>query len=470
MNLQRSVLKLLIARSGGSIIGFIATIIFVRELGAAELGVFFLFQMSLSILAVPGSFGRGNSVIKRISEGDNPPSVIGTSLVFFVASSSLLALSIIVFHESINGYIGGNVAVLLAAGLVLRSLYSLPINILKGELRVGETAILNLVQKLFWLVTSFILLRFDLDFYALVYGLLISYTVSISLGTYKVSIPVGVPSWETARSLFSYWKFTIFSYVDSVVYNWADIAVIGLFLSQTEVGIYEVTWRVTGFVILLSIAIENVIFPQISSWEASNSKSEIQDLFPKALLGSVFIAIPALFGSILYSREIMGIFFGEEYIEGWTVLIVLMGGKVVESTDRVLKNFLEGIDLPEFRMRAVMVSIFLNIVLNIILVWAFGIIGAAFATTLAFTTSTLLTTYYLSRNIVLTIPGKEIVWCFISSFSMFVVLYTSRNIVSVSSIIDLIAWISVGASLYVVFSMIYHPIRKRIFYNISQAF
>jgi len=469
MNFQRSSIKIFTSQAGGSIIGFGAIVIFARQLQVAELGSFFLFQMLVSLLAVPASFGRGNAVIKKISEGTQTGNILATSIVFLVLANGILVVGIILSRQYINQYIGVTVAFLVAVGIVLRSLYTLPMNVLKGELRVDEAATLNLLQKFAWTAVSLILIQYGFGVFALIYGLLASYLVTMIGGVYKVSIQVGKPSLDAAKSLFNYWKYTIFSFIDSQIYSWTDIAVIGLFLTQSEVGIYEVAWRVTTAVILLSTAIERIILPQISSWDASESTEKIQNLFPNAILASSFLVIPAFFGVLVLSSEILGIIFGNEYAAGGGILVVLVFSKLVESIDRIVKNFLEGLDFPDLRMQAVVVSIVLNVILNLLLVWNFGMIGAAIATTIAFSSSTVITVYYLSNIMDMKLMHREIGWCILSGTGMLLILLYSRTLLSVDSMLNLLLMILIGVISYFAFVLLYSPIRLKIRYNINKA-
>lgn len=469
MNLQRSSLKVLFSRTGGAVLSFVSIVIFARELSAAELGIFFLYQMLISFLSIPGSFGRGTAIIKRLSAGDDPASILSTSIAFLVASSGVLVVFILAVSSHINQYVGAEVAGLVAVGIVLRSLYTLPINVLKGELRVGEAATLNFLQKLIWLLLSFAMIGAGYGYEGLIFGLLVSYFLAFVLAARKVSTPLGNISTDAAKSLFDYWKFTIFSFLDSTIYSWADIAIIGLLLTQTEVGIYEVAWRLTTVVILASAAIESIILPQISSWDASGSREKIEDLFPGAIFGALFLAIPAFFGTLVLSEQLLTFLFGEEYAAGGLVLLILMFSKLIESVDRIIKNFLEGIDLPNLRMRAVLLSIVLNLVLNLTLVWFYGVAGAAVATTVAFATSTIVTLYYLSSHVKLHVPVWKLGWSLVASVGMLGMLLTISHRIAIDTDLKLLVLIAVGVVVYLGIALIYSPIRETAKYNLSSA-
>jgi O-antigen/teichoic acid export membrane protein len=470
-NIQQSATKEFISRAVGSILSFVGIAIFARNLTTSELGVYFLFQMMIGLLALPGSFGRGNAIIKRISEDKIDSSrVLSTGIGLLIVSNAVLAISVYGLRGVINSYIGSSVAVWLAIGIVLRSIHALGINTLRGELRVGEAATVTLFQRLSWLAVGYTLMQYGYREEALIFGLLSSYLVSLAVSAYKISISLGKPSIELAESLVGYWKYTTVSFVDSQLYNWADVALIGFFLSQSSVGIYEVAWRITVVVTLFSTSIENVILPQISSWDSTKSREKIQHLLPNALLASAIIPIPALFGTVLLSEDILRILFGDAYTEGSLVLIVLMAGKIIEAIDRVSKNFLDGTNLPHLRMYAVTVSIVSNVALNAILIDLLGIVGAALGTTIAFSMSTLLTVYYVDKTLNFELPTYSLGWCVLTSGIMYVILRLVKSHLKITDILSLLAVVLLGAIIYSAGILIYRPIREKVLLNAKQVF
>lgn len=420
--------------------------------------------MVLGMLAIPADFGRGEAVVKRISEGERPGNILATSIIFLVISLSVVVSLIFLLRSFLNDYFGAKLAIYLAIGIVLMSIYHLPMSVLKGELRVDETAFFDFGYHVLWVVLGLVfVLSFGYGVVGLIYGLLFAYAIVALIGIIRISTPLGNPSWESAKSLFNYWKYSVVSYVDTYFYNWLDIAVIGLFLTQADVGAYEIAWRVAGAVTLVSIAIDVNILPQISEWDSQDAKKQIEDVVPNAVTASLFFVIPAFFGSLLISREGLGLIFGPEYQVAWLVLIVFIGGKVVESFDRIIKNILLGMDFPNLRMRAVVISLGLNILLNIALVWEFGIIGAAVATTLSFMASTLITTYYLYPKLSLSLPYRNISWCIVASIAMAFALFAVKQLIIIDSLVSLIGFILGGGIVYVSVAIIYRPLRIEVF-------
>ncbi|XGI82739.1 oligosaccharide flippase family protein [Halorutilales archaeon Cl-col2-1] len=265
MGIARSSLKLFIARATTTVISFIGITYFARELGASQMGVFFLFQTVLVFLGIPAGFGIQGGVEKRISEGKNPDSVFTTSLLMLIISISVISAIILIFQDYLNSYIGGEVAMYIMIGLFLQQMGKLMLKVLNGELRVGDTAIIRFSKKLTWVGAGAVFVLLGFDYYGLVYGVLFGSAVTFIFAWYRKSIPLGKPSIKSARSIFDYSKYSFISSIGGYFYSWMDVAILGIFLSQSHIGAYEMAWRVTTIVMLLSSSIATSISPMLVS-------------------------------------------------------------------------------------------------------------------------------------------------------------------------------------------------------------
>jgi len=138
MNIAQSSLKLFIAKTASAALQFIGITYFARELGAAPMGVFFLFQALLGMLAIPADFGLRGAVEKRISEGKSQGTFLSSALALKAIPIITIVLAIVSFRSLINNYIGADIAKLLAVAIVLQEIAQLSVVVLKGELRVGK--------------------------------------------------------------------------------------------------------------------------------------------------------------------------------------------------------------------------------------------------------------------------------------------------------------------------------------------
>jgi len=182
MNIARSTSKIFFARLSGSVFGFLGTVYFARELGTSLFGTFVLFQALSQMLAVPADFGLQGAVIKRMSEREK------TRRGSFDSHTDARVLSYLrqclrpSLRNIINSYLGAKLAVFLVTVVILNELSKLAQNVLKGELRVGETASLNFTKQLTFNGLGAILLFTSADVLALVYALITSSVIVLLWG------------------------------------------------------------------------------------------------------------------------------------------------------------------------------------------------------------------------------------------------------------------------------------------------
>ncbi|GGC48688.1 polysaccharide biosynthesis protein [Haloferax sulfurifontis] len=416
------------------------------------------------MVAIPADFGLRGAVEKRISEGESQGRYLSSAILLKIPPVMIIVAGIFVFRPWINNYLGAEVAALLAIALILQEASQLTIVVLKGELRVGETAVLEVVRQATWLGVGGMLVSQGLGARALIYGLLAGLFLVFSWGCFKISVIPQYPSRGHASSLFNYGKYNAISSVGGYFYSWMDVAIIGLFLTQAHVGAYEVAWRITTVVILLSRSIATAVFPQFSEWSGEGAKNRIKDVIPQVLTPSLILVIPSFFGTVLFSKEILGLVFGVEYEIAWLALIILMFDQVTEAAQVVFGRSLQALDRPDLAARATAFGVILNLILNIILVSSFGITGAAIATMVASLFSGLILHFlYLSKIISIKIPYAELLWCVLAALCMTFLLVPIRWLVTVNSIIELLVVIALGTVLYMATILLSPSLRSSIF-------
>lgn len=462
MNIARTSAIVFSNRFASLIISFLGIAIFARELGAAALGIFFLFQAALSSLQLFTNVGTRISVEKRVSEGEEAADYLTTAILLKLGIIILASIPIFLLSGYIDGYIGLGVTEWLILALILNEFGSLTINVLKGELRVAEAALINLLYTITWIGVGILLVYNDFGTFGLIYAIIIGYLAKLLVGLFAMDTGLGSPSVELAVSLFDYAKYSAIPEIDNYFHSWMDILIIGFILTQAAVGAYEVAWRVAGPVMLVASAIGTTIFPQISSFHSDGKTDEIGTLVSKSIVPSIIIVVPAFLGALLLSTEILELIFGAEFTMAAVALIILIAGKVPRAIRKITGLSLMGMDRPDLVTRAAIVEILTNIGLNIVLIYNFGIVGAAIGTTLSMVLGTFQRVYYLSHLIDIHVQYKQLIWCVLSSVGMYGVLYVIKTGTDITTVPQLLLFVSLGASLYGLFILAYPSLRREI--------
>jgi O-antigen/teichoic acid export membrane protein len=154
---------------------------------------------------------------------------------------------------------------------------------------------------------------------------------------------------------------------------------VGFFLVETEVGIYQISLLVAGL-LTLPLGGFSQLFPSVASRLYSNGKtSELNAVYKRITRWSLTSAIPIGLMTLLYSEEILAIF-GPNFPTGSSVLIFFTIAQLTNCAVGPSGFLLMITDHQYINMLNQWTLGVLNVALNYILILEFGLIGAALAT------------------------------------------------------------------------------------------
>jgi O-antigen/teichoic acid export membrane protein len=395
------------ARTLSSALGFLATIYFARELGAGVLGVYFLILGLVAWLKVVADPGISKAVKKRVSEGGDPGTYAVSGLALLVCSFALITLVLRVGEPLLDAYVG-RPALALVVGLLAATLgYKFVGNLLKGSHLVHVYAGLTVVKSVGRTLAQVAAVFAGFGLVGLVTGYALGYLLFCLFGLLGLSIRYRKPTMRHARSLLSYARYAWLGGMQSRTFNWMDVVILGLFVPSTLVGIYGVAWNVAKFLETFSSSISETLFPEMSRLSAESDSSAVSGLVEDALAFAGLILIPGLVGGALIGDRLLEIY-GPEFAAGSTVLWLLIAACLCYGYQKQLVNTLNAIDRPDRAFRVNAVFVLTNLVLNLVLIWWFGWLGAAAATLLSAGTSLGHSYLELTRLVRFSVPAGEI--------------------------------------------------------------
>jgi len=464
MNIASSTIRVFSAQLTKGIILFAGTAYFAQVGGAAFIGKFFLFQSAVIITSLLTDLGIQGSIEKRVSEGRSKGKILSSAVIVKLLPTSLILFVIISFRHRVNDYLGGQLAILLIVGVLLHETWMLCRRCLKGELKLGVFARLDLVLYTTWIVISVVLFLYTQVTNPLIFGLLLGYVFAITDGIRNQALSLKFPSRDTFESLIRFSFYDFVSRIRGYVYARLDILIIGVFLTQSAVGLYEVAWRVTTVVILLSDSVGTVIFPQISEADSDGkNKGSIIQLISKAIFYSTFFTVPCIVGVLILSEQLLAVIFSTEYASASIVLIILMFDKGIESVQIIFDRALRGLNNPRAASIAAFISMVSNILLNLVFVWKFGIEGAAVATLVSSLIGFVFYFIGLSNMIRISFPVRQLIIAVFAAVIMGSTLYILSIMLPADSPQNLALYVVSGASIYLSVTFVFPSVRRQWF-------
>lgn len=229
-------------------------------------------------------------------------------------------------------------------------------------------------------------------------GLLIANSITFFIMLMFIISNIGfkIPKFKNMREYLSFGLPTIPSNLSLWIVDSSDRYVIGIILGTAFVGYYSPSYTLS-YIVMMIVAPFSFLLPSLlpKYYDAGEIK-KVKTFLKYSLKYFLLFAIPVTFGLSLLSKSILIIITTQEiasngyFIVPFVVLSALLYGIYgIMSNMIILKRRTKILGIIWIIAAA------LNLILNIVSIPYIGILGAAIATLLAYTTAFLLTLYYL---------------------------------------------------------------------------
>ena len=340
------------------------------------------------------------SKYKNFKQENYLPNIL--SLGHFVSFFLSLIFLTILINLNLFGYLNIETKIIYLLCLILffLSVSNILYHLLIGQKRVLNFVIIKIFQSIIFLISNFVLWKtlknFEIYHTLICYAfsLLISFTILVIIHKYnKTSLKFEI----NFKVWFNILKFTIKGHPGRILWNLnnkLDFFIISYFMSNYYVGVYSIAVTFAETLSFFASSIGAILLPYIAS---SNKKNSIvlSNLIIKHCTILTLIAGICL---MIIGPIFITYVFDLEYHGAIEPLMYLVPGVICLSISRVISNHLVGIGKPELQSYGVGFAFLIMIILNIVLIPKFGIVGAAIASSLAYTIETCIIIYFYLRE------------------------------------------------------------------------
>jgi stage V sporulation protein B len=162
-----------------------------------------------------------------------------------------------------------------------------------------------------------------------------------------------------------------------------DLLLVPALLDLRAAAVYYVVVRVSDVVGQAATAVSSFVFPSIAG-QADRTATELTERATRLTL--IAVAVTALVLAV-GGELLLRVAFGETYATGAAALTILLIATVPLALGRVLAADLKGRGRPGLVSASALAAVVATIVFDLVLVPAFGIVGAAVASVLTYTAS-----------------------------------------------------------------------------------
>ncbi|MCK5111907.1 MAG: flippase [Thermoplasmatales archaeon] len=384
-------------------LGYVALFFITRYMSPEEYGLVAFALGFVTLFAIFGKLGYGNAHIKRVSEGKDLGTCIGTFLTIKIGLAGLMAsvlIGAIFFWKVVMGQgfetSAHELAIYIMMGYWAIRLFAQSfITTFTAKKEIAK------VQTTFLLET---LVRVALIIYVAIAGfgaIALAFTyVAGEIGYFLLALyffrrlPIKKPSKDYFKDYSKFAFPLIIVAVCSDIMTNIDKILIQLFWSSADVGYYFAAFRLSKFINMFTLAIGMLLFPTFSMLHANNNIAGIRKLTFKSERYLSMVVFPMVFGMVLLAEPAAKIL-----LSGWMpavpLLQILPFLALLAALERPYQSQFLGMNRPKLARNRVLIMVCFNVVLNIVLIpkdiqifdldlVGMGARGAAIATVVAY--------------------------------------------------------------------------------------
>ena len=365
--------------------------------------IYGLFNMGLSvyvILATIASFGLYFGVARYVAyynESNDKGKIKGVILSALRITLVLsLVLGFLLFLTSdwiaIRWFHNEGLSIvlkILAFALPLEIVGSVLLHSLRGFKRVNyEVISKNIVEVVIKLILTAVFLYIGWGLFGIALAYMVGLASSLILAFYfleKKVFPLvsKIKPVYINKELVSYsWPLLLNSFILFLGLSISTI-LLGYFKDASAAGIYNVAWPTANLMYFIPSALMTIFLPVLTGVYSRRDKKTFNSLY-KTVTKWVFLGnILLLAAFILFSKEILGLLFGKDYVVGSTALLILGSSYFMVFLLLGSENILMIMNKTKLVFMNSAIGCIASVVVNIILIPLYGIVGAAIATSTA---------------------------------------------------------------------------------------
>ncbi|MDO6462230.1 oligosaccharide flippase family protein [Granulosicoccaceae sp. 1_MG-2023] len=422
--LYKGSLQVLILRVSWAVIGFAGQIIIARAVGVDAYGQYSLILAWLAVLCLFARLGFDESSVKFVSRAsqDGNAGVMHAFLRYAVRYALVAGLALALLGMLLLWWWRPQESHTTAwlLGLAMLPLMALN-NIRQGSLRglrrflhsqLGDSAIRPLLVIVLVLLASRGLQQ-PLSLEALMWISLAALIFAFVLGGVwlKRALPAAEPlavDAGTRREWLrtSAWMALLSSSI--LILNRTDILMLGVFVPAESVGLYAAATKIATLFTFGLAAVNMSIAPLLSRAHASGDHGQLGRLMQKGTLISLAVSLVLVLAMWIAGDFALGLF-GETFLQARSVFYLLAASHVVSALVGPTGALMNMTGHHKAYALLLGAAALVNVLLNVVLIPAMGIEGAALATLISATLWKIYSVFYVRRRLGIR-PGVMSLW------------------------------------------------------------
>ena len=402
------------------------------------------------------------------------PVIIRRSLLFNLLTIAIVSGVLVAFREPIVAWLEEpELAPLLLLGVLFiaaQTLRSYVYFLCQGFNRVTWSAIISIVSNLgiFGFVLAFLVLGFGIS--GAVLGYAVGYALGATVGLVVLYRWVSREAFEApdrdadaadrdresadaahkgiTRRLLEYSLPLSVTGASSIMFKRVDIVLVGAFLSPVAVAAYTLAKQVTEFVTAPASSLGFAVAPTFGESKSSDDLGRAASIYETAFEYNLLFYIPAAAGIVLVADPAIRFVFGEGYLEAIPIVQVLSLFVVLQSINKITNDALNYLGRARHRAMSKGGAAVLNFALNLALIPAIGVVGAAVSTVISYVLMVAINIYLIHVELSLSLRSLAVRTVQICTLTVGMSLVVVFFLPYVSSVVSLLAIVALGGAVW----------------------
>lgn len=391
------------------VISFAYFTMLARNLLPEDLGKYYLAISLTSIFSIIIDLGFSNVIVREVAKKQYQPEKLLSNVLLMKIPLSALAFLAVYLLANLMGYpeITENLIYISSISMILDSFTLSFYSVIRGFHNLKYESIGSVSFQLIVLLLGFVFLRQDRDLNYLMFVMALAsafnfiYAFYLIKFKFKIKISSGFDKALIKNIIIITAPFTAYAVLQRL-YMYLDSVLISILSSDSEVGIYQISFKIIYALQFLPMAFVASLYPAFASYwkdtknsplerggreadgvcrtsaaeDSTKTTSQLAITFERAMNYLIIISLPISIGIISLADKIM-LIFKPEYASAILPLQVTMAalpfmflnfpvGSLLNACDRQIKN--------TYLMAIVMATSF---TLNIFLIPRFSALGAS---------------------------------------------------------------------------------------------
>jgi len=371
-----------------NVIGLILTPFIIKSLGDSEYGLYALIGSFIAYFSLM-DLGLNNTIIRFVAKYRAEKDSKGEANFLAVILLIYSVISLVIVVIGIITYF--NLDKIYGSALTAAELYKAKIMFVILIFNVGITIVLVVVLLYGGDAISIVILDTVINvLFITVNWLFVNKKLKVKFKLYDLNK-------ELLAEVFSY-SIWIFMIAIIAQFQWqSGQLVLGALKDTTTVAIYAVGVMLGTYYGAFASAFSSLLLPKATKMLYSNaSKDEIDNMFIKIGRITLIILFFILGGFILYGKQFVTLWLGENYILSWKIALFIMLVITIPLTQSFANSILEALNKIKFKAILSLSAITMGMILGVFLVEQHGSLGMIFGILFGrFLSELLLNIYYI---------------------------------------------------------------------------